>query len=119
MDNILYCQRGKNPVTGKDETRFHLRKAAYDLSFLELMLLEYFFGTQKEGFDSASQWGFQMWMFGPILFFISFLDQLDSEYAKETFIWFLRLFAYWEMENLEILEEIARVSMAFSRKTMK
>lgn len=55
MDNILYCQRGKNPVTGKDETRFHLRKAAYGLSFLELMLLEYFFGTQKEGVDSASQ----------------------------------------------------------------
>lgn len=106
-------------MAGRDGTRFHLRKAVYGLSFLELILLEYFLGTRKEGFDSASQWGFQMWMFGPILFFISFLDQLDPEYAKETFIWFLRLFAYWEMENLEILEEIARVSMAFSRKTMK
>lgn len=64
-------------------------------------------------------------MFGPILFFISFLDQLGSEYAKETFIWFLRLYfltekwKIWCGNLLGILEEIARDSIAFSRKTMK
>lgn len=46
---------GRESHDRKDETHFHLRKAVYDLSFLELILLEYFFGTQKESFDSASQ----------------------------------------------------------------
>lgn len=42
-------------MAGRDGTRFRLRKAVYGLCFLELILLEYFFGTQEEGFDSASQ----------------------------------------------------------------
>lgn len=52
-----------------------------------------------------------------------FFDQLYSEYAEETFIWFLYFliekWKFWCGNPSESLEETAHVLIAFSRKTMK
>lgn len=56
-------------------------------------------------------------------FFISFLDQLDSEFAKGFYL-FLRLCYFnekwkiWCGTPLNALEEVTHVLIAFSRKTM-